>query len=161
CRRYAEHLEQLKKDWALKNDDDHPRARQFTKDTWAQLESAAQLKANMEQAKESLRTFQKVGDKLSPLILLKANTGHALRLTKRLEALLASANAEDRTEANTMGEVGEDLNQLPTGPSTCLGGKKQRGPAASRGSEAASQTGERPSSPAGRALLTRYCEAPR
>jgi hypothetical protein len=108
---YAKRLEELKQEWELKSEK-HRQARAFIYETWPKQESAAQLKARLTQAQDALKTFQEVGDRLSPRMLLKANTAHFNRLAKRLDAILASTSPEDREEGKIILEVKDGLVKL-------------------------------------------------
>jgi len=108
---YADHLEELKKEWEPKSEK-HRQARAFIYDAWPKMDSAVQLKARLVEAQAALRTFQEVGDKLSPRMLLKANTAHFNRLARRLEAILASTSTADKEEGKLILEVKEALVKL-------------------------------------------------
>jgi hypothetical protein len=120
---YAKHLAELKNAWAPRGPE-HEAARAFIYKTWAALQTAKQMKDDLEKARQAFRTCQQVGDKMSPLMLLKANTDHATRLAKRLEALLSSTSAEDQQEVKTLLEVQADLQKLTAEVSTYLREKK-------------------------------------
>jgi hypothetical protein len=76
------------------------------------MESAADLKANMSQAEESLRTLRAVGDKLTPQVLLRANITHATNLSKRQKELERSRDEEDLQELQTIADVSVELGKL-------------------------------------------------
>jgi hypothetical protein len=109
---YVKHVEQLKKDWALKDADAHPKARKFIYEVWPHLETANQLKSNADSARQALATMQKVGDRLTPRMLLRANISHANRLAKRLQELLVSRSEDDSLEAQAILDVQKDLDKL-------------------------------------------------
>jgi hypothetical protein len=108
---YAEHLDQLKKDWEPKSEP-HRQARDFIYMKWRNLETAAEIKAALDEAKQALATFKSAGDRLTPLMLLKANTLHFTRLAKRLESVLGSMNPEDQAEGKSILEVKDGLEKL-------------------------------------------------
>jgi tetratricopeptide (TPR) repeat protein len=110
-KQYADHLDQLKRDWAIKGDQ-HREARTFVYQKWPALDSADHLKGAMEEAQKALQTFKDVGDRMSPLMLLRANATHATRLAKRLEEILTSNKAEDREEGKVIVEVKDSLEKL-------------------------------------------------
>jgi hypothetical protein len=110
---YAKRLEDLKRAWAIKGPE-HKAARDFITKTWPTLQSADQLKANLDKVKQAFQTCKQAGDKLTPLILLKANTEHVNRLAKRLDTILASTSAEDKQEGQTIIDVQEELGKLTT-----------------------------------------------
>jgi hypothetical protein len=119
--RYARRLEQLKQDWALKDD----KARAFTYDVWPGLETAAQLKEKKDEAFKALQACRQVGDRLTPLKLLQATTLHMTQLGKRLQSLLASNNEDDRTEGKLITELLEDLKKLTEETTTYLNQGKE------------------------------------
>jgi hypothetical protein len=108
---YRDRLEQLKKAWTPKNEE-HRQARAFLYDTWPKLETAAQVKARLGEANQAFQVCKGAGDRLTPLMLLKANTVHATRLAKRLEGILSSTNVDDQNEGKIIVEVQEGLEKL-------------------------------------------------
>jgi hypothetical protein len=108
---YVKHLDQLKKDWEPKSEQ-HRQARAFVYETWPKLESAVKLKARLPEAQAALKAFEESGDRLSPRMLLKANTAHFTRLTKRLDDILASSSAEDKEEGRLISQINPDLVKL-------------------------------------------------
>jgi hypothetical protein len=111
--RYAKHLEELKKEWTPK-DDAHAAARKFIYEVWPKLETAAQLQANMNQAREALETLRRVQDRLSVQRFLMANTDHARHLTKRLEELVGRRNPSAQEEQSAIESIRKDLAALTT-----------------------------------------------
>jgi hypothetical protein len=112
-RPYADHLAKLEKDWAPKNDA-QKLARLFIYKTWPGLKSAADLKAQIGEARKALQACVEAGDRMTPLKLIKSNTAHATALTKRLDTVLSSTDAETRKEGQTIVEVSTELEKLTT-----------------------------------------------
>ena len=110
---YAKHLAKLEKAWAPKNDA-HKLARAFIYKTWPGLKTAPDLKAHIDEAKKALQTCVGASDRMTPLKLMKANTEHATALRQRLEAVLASTDAEAKKEGQTIVEVSSELEKLTT-----------------------------------------------
>ncbi|HEV3203232.1 MAG TPA: hypothetical protein VGY77_02560, partial [Gemmataceae bacterium] len=104
-------LAELKKNWEPRNEA-HRQARAFIYQTWPKLDSAAQIKPQLEPAFKALRTCKEVGDRKTPWKLLKANTAHATNLTKRLEKIRSSTNSEELAEGKIIIELQEGLEKL-------------------------------------------------
>ena len=124
-RTYAEHLDQLKKDWTPKNAE-HQAARTFIYKTWPGLETPAQLQGKLETAAAMFHVCRTNGDRLTPVMLLKANTAHLDRLRQRLETILASTKPEDRKEGETIVAVQDGLEKLTNEVSNYLQEKPAR-----------------------------------
>jgi len=108
---HARHLAKLKKAWEPKNEQ-HRQARQFIYRIWPKLETAAQIKAQMDSAFKALQTCKEVNDRKSPLKLLKANTAHATNLANRLQKIISSTKAEEQNEGKIIIELQEGLERL-------------------------------------------------
>jgi hypothetical protein len=108
---YEEHLRQLKKVWALK-DQSHAKARVFIYSIWPKLTSAAELKQQVAEAQNALKKCIESGDWLTPQRLLKANTDHAKRLADRLKEITSSGSTEEQAEGRTILEIKTDLEKL-------------------------------------------------
>jgi hypothetical protein len=109
--KYTSHLEKLKQAWATK-DDAHAAARAFVYETWPKLETAADMKARLEEANKAFQTCKAADDRLTPLRLLKANTAHIVALRKRLETVVSSNSQEELKEGQAITEVLDELAKL-------------------------------------------------
>jgi len=78
------------------------------------------MKANIEQARKAFQTCRAVGDKLSPVKLLKANITHTAQLNKESEGLEPEKNEEDRTKFQTIADVADELKKLTEEVNTFL-----------------------------------------
>jgi hypothetical protein len=110
-KQYADHLEELKNEWEPKSEK-HRQARAFIYETWPKVESAVKLKGRLVEAQAALHACQEAQDRLSPRMLLKANTAHLNRLTNQLETILASTSIDDKEEGKVILEVKEGLVKL-------------------------------------------------
>src|SRR5262249_42732875 len=110
--RIRQHVDDLKRAWALKNDTTHPKARYFVYDVWAKLTTAAQVQARLNEAREALATCREVGDYLAPQMLLRINALHAANLEKEVESLRPQENEDDRKTVDTILALTEELKRL-------------------------------------------------
>jgi hypothetical protein len=109
---YTAYLDKLKQSWQTKSDA-HREARRFIYDTWSKVETGAQLKNNIAQARKALQVCRDAGDPKTPLRLMRANTVHANRLTKQLDELRKGQETlESREETKTLLAVRDDLEKL-------------------------------------------------
>jgi hypothetical protein len=107
-----QYVDALKRAWTLKPGSAHVKARAFIYETWPKLQSAAQLKANLDQARAALRACQDAGDSLSPRMLVKANGEHAARLEKEAGILRPQESEDDRKTAESILVLTEELKKL-------------------------------------------------
>jgi hypothetical protein len=110
--RIRQHVDELKRAWALKNDTTHPKARYFVYDVWVKLTTAAQVQARLNEAREALATCREVGDYLAPQMLLRINALHASNLEKEVESLRPQENEDDRKTVDTILALTEELKRL-------------------------------------------------
>ncbi len=108
----AGYVEKLKKDWELRNNDSHPKARKFIYEEWQHLKSPEELRAGVDRAKAALQTFIQLNDRMSPLMLHKANLRHAHNLAKREAELEGSSEADDAKELQLIAELAPMLIKL-------------------------------------------------
>jgi hypothetical protein len=104
------HLEQLKAQWKVK-DATHQKARDFIYKVWAKLTKAADMKANLPQARESFEICRAAGDVLTPQKLRKANVALTAHLEKEFKLLRADRD-DDRPALDTIDHVSGDLKKL-------------------------------------------------
>jgi hypothetical protein len=104
------HLDHLKAQWKVK-DARHQKARDFIYRTWAKLTRAADMKANLAQARESFEICRAAGDVLTPQKLRRANVALTAHLAKELE-LLRPDRDDDRPALETIDRVSVDLKKL-------------------------------------------------
>jgi hypothetical protein len=116
-------VEKLTKEWALRNEDSHPKARRFVYDEWVNVKSPDELRTHIPTAKAALQTFIEVNDRLSPLMLQRANINHARMLEKRQSELERSKQAEDEKELQSIVELAPELLALTNDTLVFLKGK--------------------------------------
>jgi tetratricopeptide (TPR) repeat protein len=102
---------ELRKAWEIKSPE-HEQARKFIYETWPKLAKAADLKANLEEARKAFETCRAAGDTLSPQKFLKASEAHVGMLAKELEEVGPGNNEDARRAAETIEEVSKDLGKL-------------------------------------------------
>jgi hypothetical protein len=110
--RIRQHLESLRRSWALKDRDAHAKARSFVYEVWPKLTSASQMKERLADARQSLQTCRQLGDYLTPKMFLRANTAHTADLEKEAESLRPQENEDDRKKVDTILALIEDLRKL-------------------------------------------------
>lgn len=105
------HLASLRALWATA-DDDHKKAREFIYDSWPKLTTTAELKDNLEKAREALATCKKNKDKVGPARMAKATTVHIERVLKEAAELKPEVNPDEAKPAQLALEVVEGLRKL-------------------------------------------------
>jgi len=80
-------LNQLKAAWALKNDQGHADARRYIYEKWSKLDATEKLRDNLDIARQHLEECKKVGDRLTPRMLLRAGVTHAQLVGQQMAAL--------------------------------------------------------------------------
>ena len=102
-------LNQLKEAWKLKNDQGHADARRYIYEKWPKLDAAEKLRDNLDVARQHLEECKKVGDRLTPRMLLRAGTAHAQLVGQQMAAL------EGRLDRQAEREKYEALKALRDG----------------------------------------------
>lgn len=110
-RPYATQLQSLIAAWTPKNEE-HGVAQRFFVETWPRLDTPEKLKDKLPQAEQMLQILRTNQDRLTPLVLLKANIAHALKLRKRLDELLTALNQDNQNELKLVREVSQGLEHL-------------------------------------------------
>jgi len=88
-------LEQLKTEWAIK-DDAHRAAREFIYKEWVKIKTAAETEAKLPKAKDALATLQKAGDQLTIYKLRHALPELAKALTDEIQQLSQAENLDEK-----------------------------------------------------------------
>ena len=104
-------IDTLKARWALKGED-HRKARAFIYDVWPKQETAAQIKARLDEARKAFRTCAKAGDTLTPQKLLKTYVVLTARLEKEAYSLQPDAREDDRKTATTIIALSVELRKF-------------------------------------------------
>jgi hypothetical protein len=104
-------LDTLRRAWAPKNNA-HAKARTFIYETWPKLETAAQIKDSLDEARNAFRVCKENGDILTPRKLLKTYVTHSSRLAKEVDALRPEEREDDRKTAETIIELTSKLKEF-------------------------------------------------
>lgn len=123
---WVKHLDQLKKDWEAKGPE-HEQARDFIYQVWPKLDSVAKLNERIDEAGKAFKVCKEAGDRLTPVMLLKANVAHVSRLKSELEALKEQANEDNKQKAETIDEFIKKLIKLTDEATDFVRGKKPAG----------------------------------
>jgi tetratricopeptide (TPR) repeat protein len=106
-----EHLEQLRKGWALAGEK-HQAARVFVYGTWAGTLNTAGLKQNLDAARQALATLKAAGDRLTAEKMRQADVVHTAYLKKERDRLKLNDTPDNRNRAKVLAEVATGLGQL-------------------------------------------------
>jgi hypothetical protein len=104
-------LENLEARWALKNEA-HRKARAFIYDVWPKQETAAQIKARLDEVRKAFLTCKDAGDILTPQKLLKTYVVLTNHLVKEADSLQPDAREDDLRRAKTIIALTEDLQEF-------------------------------------------------
>jgi tetratricopeptide (TPR) repeat protein len=107
----AKKLEKLQAHWALK-DEAHRKARAFIYDVWPKQETAAQIKARLEEARKAFLTCKEAGDILTPQKLLKTYVVLTNHVVKEGDSLQPDAREDDLRKAKTIIALTDDLHKF-------------------------------------------------
>jgi hypothetical protein len=117
--KYTEHLNALKKAWAIKNISvkgvSHAQARDFIYRVWsnaAELNSAARLKLKIDDVFKALETCKAAQDVKSPLKIQFANLTYTATLKKELDTFSGDQSPDARKNLETVSEVIEKMRKL-------------------------------------------------
>jgi hypothetical protein len=105
-----EHSNKLKEQWKVK-DAKHQKARDFIYQTWLKLSKAAEMRAELPQARESFEICRSADDRLTPQMLRKANLVLTARLKKELDEL-NKLSEDDQQVLKTIEAVSVELKKL-------------------------------------------------
>jgi hypothetical protein len=105
------HLEALKRAWATKSEV-HAKAREFIYQVWPNQQTAAQMKARLEEARQAFQVCKEAGDTLSPRKLLMTFVEHTRRLEQEVETLRPDQKEDDRKTAQTIVDLTKELQKF-------------------------------------------------
>jgi hypothetical protein len=105
-----DHLSKLKEQWKIK-DGKHQKARNFIYKTWPSLKKAADMRAHMAEARQSFETCRSLGDRLTPVMLRKANLELTVQLKKEADEHSARRD-DDRPALEAINVVAPELLAL-------------------------------------------------
>src|SRR5262249_13986063 len=113
------HVDQLKKTWNEKKDDE---ARKFVYQVWPTV-GVADLGKNMDQAEGALAACKRADDKLTVRKMLRVNVAHTVEIKTQLERLKRSDKADNRDQAKALAQVGRALSELHNGATAFVGAR--------------------------------------
>jgi hypothetical protein len=104
-------LDGLKQAWATKSQA-HAKARDFIYRVWPTQQTAAQMKAGLEEARRAFQVCKDAGDTLTPRKLLKTFVDHTARLDKEVDVLHPDQKEDDRKTLEIITALTDEFKEL-------------------------------------------------